>query len=188
MIRVEKRYRGFSESRPDSPHHGQISLCRDTLVVYTTSFHHAVAEVAQYIKTTVVNGNIDRVECSSQQEPPGPCGRAQGMEEFMASNPPALNATCGAGMHDLIEARFRTASGPIYHFGWSEASQRDIVFWVGADPDHVQHIPVRGDWAQIICRDIDADGLEDLIVLSTTDGYLAPDQHIQVFKVRNISE
>lgn len=187
-MRISELYAGVNESRPDSPHSGHIGLCNDTLVLLTASFYHAAPDIAQYIVTTIVKGSISRVDTVSEQIFFGPCGRVQTVEEFMSSAPRVLNATCGAGMHAVIQTNFRTSNGSVYHFRWNEASQRDLEVWFGPDPTYVEHLLVRGDWAQVVCKDIDADGLEDILVLSTTDGYLAPDLHIQLFNLRMSSE
>lgn len=180
---TEEVYSEMSESRTDSQAKAQIGFCHDTVLIHTVSFYHAVPEVAQHIWTTLVNGQIAQID-STSIPPPFHCANVQTIDSYIEKSSLALNASCGAGMHEMIKSRINLPSGRTYHFQWAEKTQDRLAFWLDDDSKDVEHIRLRGDWARVVCKDIDADGIDDLIVLSTTDGYLGPNQHIQVFKVQ----
>ena len=50
-----------------------------------------------------------------------------------------------------------------------------------------QHIHVRSDRSKVVCMDLDSDSVEDLLVFSTTYGYLGQDQHVQIFLVKMVA-
>ena len=50
-----------------------------------------------------------------------------------------------------------------------------------------QPIRVRADRSKVVCKDQDSDLVEDLLVFSTTYGYLGQDQHVQIFLVKMVA-